>query len=95
MKRIKNKQILIKRIYYYENSFDFILTDEKDAFHIIVETKGELGINVRFVNATFFEEFAYNIRKFFREKAKEIIFSIILIALTLLGQYIYDKWLNP
>jgi hypothetical protein len=95
MNRNKYKQILIKRIFYHDNSFDFMLKDEKDALHIIEHTKGENGKDVRFVKATFFEKFAYNTRKFFREKIKEIIFSIILIALTLLGQYIYDKWIKP
>jgi len=95
MKRNKYKQILIKRIFYRENTFDFMLKDEKTALHIIEHTKGENGKDIRFVKATFFDKFAYNLRKFFREKTKEIIFSTILISLTLLGQYIYDKWIKP
>ena len=94
MKRLKNKQVLIKRIRLNENEYDFVINDEKTALHIIEHTK-DLKEGTKFIKANLYERFMFSFRKFFREKNKEIIFSIILIALTLLGQYIYDKWINP
>lgn len=94
MKRIKNKQVLIKRLRIKENEYDFLLNDEKTAVHIIEHTKN-LTEGVKFIKANFYDRFMFFLRRFFREKTKEIFFSIILISLTLLGQYIYDKWIKP
>ncbi len=94
MKRLKNKQVLLKRIRIKENTYDFILNDEKSASHVIGHTK-DLTEGIKFVKANLYDRFMFSFRKFFKEKNKEIIFSILLIALTLLGQYIYDKWINP
>lgn len=94
MKRLKNKQILIKRIRIKENEYDFIINDKKTALQVIENTK-DLKEGTKFVKANLYYRFMFSFIKFFREKNKEIIFSIILIALTLLGQFIYDKWINP
>lgn len=94
MRRLKNKQVLVKRIRLKENTYDFILNDEKTASQIINSTKDKTD-GIKFVKANLYDKFMFSFRKFFRDKNKEIIFSIILIALTLLGQYVYDKWINP
>jgi hypothetical protein len=94
MKRLKNKKILVKRIRVKEKTYDFILNNKETAPHIIESTKNGKG-GIKFIRANYFDRFMFSFRKFFREKTKEIIFSIILIALTLLGQYIYDIWIKP
>jgi hypothetical protein len=95
MKRQKNKTFLIKRIRLEENKYDFLINDEKAATHLIEHTKDLKDKGTKYVKANLYDRFLFSTRKFFREKTKEIIFSIILIALTLLGQYIYDKWIKP
>jgi hypothetical protein len=94
MRRLKKKQVLVKRIRLKENTYDFILDDEKAALHVIEHTK-DFTDGMKFEKANLYDRFMFSFRRFFKEKNKEIIFSIILIALTLLGQYIYDKWINP
>ena len=94
MKRIKNKQVLIKRTRIKENEYDFLINDEKTALHVIEHTKN-ITEGMKFVKANLYDRFMFSLRRFFKEKNKEIIFSIILISLTLLGQYIYDKWIKP
>jgi hypothetical protein len=94
MKRSKNKQVLIKRIRLEEKEYDFIINDEKTA-NTVVESTKENTTGTKFVKANLYERFTFSVGRFFKEKNKEIIFSILLIALTLLGQYIYDKWIKP
>lgn len=94
MKRLKNKEILIKRIRIEEKTYDFILKDKKESSHIIESTKNKTN-GIKFIRANCYDRFMFYLRKFFREKTKEIIFSIIIISLTILGQYIYDIWIKP
>jgi hypothetical protein len=94
MRRLKNKQVLLKRIRLKENEYDFIINDKQTALNIIAHTKNNTD-GIKFVKANLYDRFMFSFRRFFSEKNKEIIFSIILITLTLLGQYVYDKWINP
>ena len=94
MKRLKNKKVLIKRKRTKKNGYDFINKEEKEAFNVVEHTK-DLKVGTKFVKANCYERFMFSLRTFFRDKTKEIIFSIIIISLTLLMQFIYDKWIKP
>ena len=61
----------------------------------MIEHTRDLKEGIKFEKANLYDRFMFSLRRFFKEKTKEIIFSIILISLTLLGQYIYDKWIKP
>lgn len=94
-KKKNNKSILLKRITLDKNEYDFITIKENEALQIIENTKEFKEKGTKYVKANFYERRKVGLRIFFREKKKEIIFSIIIIALTFLGQFIYDKWIKP
>jgi hypothetical protein len=65
MKRIRNKQVLIKRIRLEEKEYDFIINDKKTANTVVESTKGKTT-GMIFVKANLYESFTFAVRRFFK-----------------------------
>jgi len=95
MKKFKQKKVLVKRIRLDYNNYDFELKNSETEANSFIKNTKDLTEGIKYVRANLYERFTYSLEQFFKEKTKEIFFSIILIALTLLAQYVYDKWIKP
>ncbi|PKH52897.1 hypothetical protein CXF68_20305 [Tenacibaculum sp. Bg11-29] len=91
-RRKKNKQILIKRIYFDSDTFDYIYKDEKEALQVINNTKDRTD-NFKVEKAEWYISIEYKTIFFFNSKHFEkIIYMIIGSIITLTIGYLFRKW---
>ncbi len=92
-RRKKTKQVLIKRIFFDSKTYDYMYKEEKEALHIINETK-ERTSNFKFEKAEWYISAEYKIKEFFKSKHFEkVIYIVLSITLGWVLKHCFDKWI--